>query len=164
MPRTKRTEGKGNHGLLKNGARPPEHAIWKMMIQKCCNPNNSEYPKFGALGICIADRWLAADGFENFLADVGPRPFSGAGLRLLDPQGNFEPGNVEWADTRAKHTLTYDGRTLSLADWAVERGLNERTVRARHRHGVSVQEILDPYLAQRDHLARCGTRARQKAN
>ena len=162
MPKTKRAKGKGNHGHLRDGARPPEHAIWKMMIQRCFNARCAEFPSDGGRGIRVCERWLSVAGFAIFLADVGPQPFAGAGLRRLDPQGPFEPGNVEWGATRTKHMLTHDGRTLSLAGWAAELGINERTLRARLRDGWPVQEILNRFVANRDYLARYRSRKRSR--
>src|ERR1022692_2380753 len=111
MQRIKHAE-RGHHGHLKNGARPPEHGIWKKMLQKCYNERCAEFKHCGVLGIHVCDRWRGTDGFVNFLADVGPPPFSGVGLCRIDPNGHFAPGNVEWGDTRTKHMLTYEGRTL----------------------------------------------------
>ncbi len=146
------------------GAKPPEYAIWKMMNQRCSNPDNAEFKHYGARGIRVCERWRAADGFAIFLADVGPQPFAGAGLRRLDPNGHFEPGNVEWGDTRTRIMLTHEGQTLSLADWATRLDMNERTLRARFRQGWTAKAILNRPLARRDHLALCGPRSRKKAN
>jgi hypothetical protein len=148
MTRTKHVE-RSSHGYLKNGAHPPEYAIWKMMIQRCRNPNYAEYKNYGARGVEVCDRWRAKGGFENFLADMGPQPFAHAGLRLLNPDGNFEPGNVEWRDTRIKHLLTHDGRTLPLAAWASERGMKEATLRARLQDGWTTEDMLTRGLANR---------------
>ena len=101
---------------------------------------------------------MAADGFANFFADLGPQPFAGAGLCRLDLQGPFEPGNVEWGDTRSKHLLTYKGRTFSLAGWAAELGINERTLRERLRRRWPVHAILNCFIANRDHLAKYRSR------
>lgn len=150
MPRTKHTQGKGRHGLLKDGVRPPEHAIWKMMIQRCLNPKSSGYQKFGGRGIRVAERWLEQDGFANFLADVGPQPFPGAGLRRLDPIGHFEPGNVEWGATRGD-ILRHDGRSMSVAAWAEQLGVKASTLRARRRNGWSIEKTLTRPVARRPH-------------
>ena len=80
MTRTRRTRGVGRHGHLRGGARPPEYALWKMMVQKCTNPNHEAYPRYGGRGARVCDRWLAADGYAHFLEDLGgglrspPRP------------------------------------------------------------------------------------------
>ena len=159
----KRTNGKGQHGYLKDGAKPPEYALWKMWIQRCHNPTSAGYERYGGLGTRVADRWLDKDGFPNFLADVGRQPFAGAGLRLRDPQGHFEPGNVAWANTRAKRMLTYEGQTMPLADWAAKTGINERTLRKQLRRKWTVSAILTCPPANRDHLAPYRSRSRRKA-
>lgn len=134
-----------------------------MMIQRCCNPSCAAYKSYGALGISVCERWLAADGFANFFADLGPQSVPGTGLRRLDLQGHFEPGNVEWGDTRSKHLLTYEGRTLSLAGWAAELGINENTLRERFRRRWPVHAILNCFIANRDHLARYRSRKKSES-
>jgi hypothetical protein len=47
---------------------------------------------------------------------------------------------------------------MSLADWAKEIGMNERTLRERCRRGWSPAAILTRHLADRLHLKWCGTR------
>ena len=89
-----------------------------------------------ARGIRVCEAWLAADGFANFLTDMGPQPFPRAGLRRVDSEGHFEPGNVEWGYTRG-YVLTYMGRTMALTAWAAERGVPASTLRGRLRRGWS---------------------------
>ena len=139
MPRNRHTTG---NGCLKKGAHPAEHAIWKMMLQKCLNVSCSQYSKYGGRGITVCDRWRGDDGFSNFLADVGEQLHPGAGLRLCDPAGDFEPGNVTWEDTRKSRTLDYDGCSQSLNDWAQELDVRPATIRARLRGGWSVERAL----------------------
>src|ERR1700722_13697498 len=106
MTRTRRTKGTGTHGQLKGGAKPPEYAIWKMMIQRCYNPSSREYFSYGGAGIRVCDRWQEAEGYQNFLADLGPQPFKGAGLVRKDKEGDYSKENVEWGNTRGK-LMTY---------------------------------------------------------
>jgi hypothetical protein len=39
-------------------------------------------------------RWR--DSFENFLADMGPKPASGWGIERDDVSKGYEPGNCRW--------------------------------------------------------------------
>lgn len=79
------------HGLSKH----PIYQVWQTMIQRCYNKNTYAYRWYGELGVTVCDRWRYS--FENFLADMGERPV-GESLDRIDPFGNYEPGNVRWAD------------------------------------------------------------------
>lgn len=49
-------------------------------------------------GVSVCDRWRK---FENFIADMGPRPFKGASIdRFPNMGGNYEPGNCRWATAK----------------------------------------------------------------
>ncbi len=68
------------------------------MIQRCTNPNNGSYERYGGAGIAICERWRRS--FVNFLADMGlkPEPKREYSIdRYPNPAGNYEPGNARWA-------------------------------------------------------------------
>ena len=53
-----------SHGQVKTGA----YNSWYAMKQRCLNPNNINYARYGGRGITVCERWLK---FENFYADMG---------------------------------------------------------------------------------------------
>jgi hypothetical protein len=76
----------------------PEHQAYYGMKSRCYTPSGRYYKNYGGRGIRVCDRWLAADGFVNFLADMGPRPSPLHSLdRWPNNDGNYEPSNCRWA-------------------------------------------------------------------
>jgi hypothetical protein len=71
----------------------PEYRAWANMKRRCLNKNHPDYPDWGARGIKICARWRKS--FENFLADMGPKP-KGTTLNRIDNDGDYVVGNCEW--------------------------------------------------------------------
>lgn len=89
--RTEKTvERSTKHGLT----RLPEYVVWQGMRQRCSDPNASNYPWYGALGVSVCDRW---SDFSLFLSDMGERPTSYHSIDRINAFGNYEPGNCRWA-------------------------------------------------------------------
>jgi hypothetical protein len=82
---------------LKHGMRrSPEYTSWTAMKMRCLVPSNKDYPRWGGRGVTVCGRWR--DSFEDFLADMGPKPSPRHTLdRWPNNDGNYEPGNCRWA-------------------------------------------------------------------
>jgi hypothetical protein len=82
-----------------------EFNTWSMMIARCYNEKHDAYPTYGGRGVRVCERWRpgknravkGAQGFKNFLEDMGPRPI-GETLDRINPQGHYEPTNCKWAN------------------------------------------------------------------
>lgn len=85
---------KHGHAMLESGRPSGTYFTWTAMKQRCTNPNAPNYGRYGGRGVSICRRWLRS--FSDFLNDVGERP-EGKTLDRIDPDGNYEPGNVRWS-------------------------------------------------------------------
>lgn len=136
-------DGKKRHGLGKT----PENAIWRSMVNRCNAPGDTNYPKYGARGIKVCDRWLF--DFRAFLEDMGPRPSPAHSIDRIRSEGHYEPDNCRWAllktqsrNKRDNHLVTVGGETMPLVA-AVERyGGSYHTVKARIYRGWSIERAL----------------------
>lgn len=80
------------HGL----AHSKIHYVWCEMIQRCTNPNHPKAKYYGRRGITVCERWR---DFRNFLLDMGFPPI-GLMLDRIDNNGNYEPSNCRWTDSK----------------------------------------------------------------
>jgi len=121
------------HGATAGGSRRREYTIWQQMRSRCSNPANQAFDRYGGRGIRIAPSW--AD-FSNFLADMGPCP-SGMSIERLNNDGDYTPENCVWATQKAQANnrrssrwiSLSDGRRLTLAQFAEERGVDYDSLR-----------------------------------
>lgn len=73
------------------------YRIWAGIIKRCTNPNGQGAHRYIGRGISVCDRWTGDNGFENFMADMGPRPSPIHSVDRIDNDGNYEPDNCKWS-------------------------------------------------------------------
>lgn len=129
----------------------PEFIVWKGMKQRCDGVNGKSFQRYGGRGIRYCPEWT---DFGAFYADMGPRPSREHSLERLDNDGNYEPGNCEWATRSEQRNNTSQGlaimtlgdRSQSMKKWADELGANYSALRKRRQQGWSDYEALTrPY-------------------
>lgn len=128
--------------------RLPEYKVWSGLFDRCHNPKNKDYANYGGRGITVCDRWRL---FENFLADMGPRPTTPGkwSIDRINNDGNYEPGNCRWTVTRVQcrnmrtnRIIDHNGRRLTMAGWADLLGVHQDTLYDRFRNGWAVDRAL----------------------
>lgn len=122
---------RANHGL----GGTPTYRSWYSMLQRCTNPRDVGWLRYGGRGIKVCDAWMTLDGFVR---DMGMRP-DGTSLDRIDPDGDYEPDNCRWAtDVEQNRNRSFNVITPEKLE-AIKRdllgGLTQRE--AAVRHGVS---------------------------
>jgi hypothetical protein len=126
----------------------PEYTAWTEMNRRCSNKNCNVYKHYGGRGVKVCDRWK--NSFENFLEDMGEKPSENHSIdRFPDKNGDYEPGNCRWATRREQatnrrnnHIIEYEGKSLTLTEWAELYGIYPKSLRARLRYGWDFQKAI----------------------
>lgn len=136
------------HGYApKHGIRSNIYRRWQHMVQRCINPNDRDYPRYGAKGVQVCERWR---DFALFLADMGEPKDRTYSIDRIDVTGNYEPSNCRWAtpkqqanNRRTTKYLTIDDVTRPLSEWCELYGIGSKTVLYRLKHrGMSHKEAI----------------------
>lgn len=143
-------------GCQQNPSRPihgmsnsKEFASWRSMQFRCFNKTCREYARYGGRGITVCERWLGKSGFTNFFSDMGWRPNGTSLDRYPNNNGNYEPGNCRWAtpseqamNRGTNRFISYNGRTMTVAEWSRELGIGKTTLHYRLTNGWSVENAM----------------------
>lgn len=154
---------RSNHGKTKTR----EYNSWRAMRNRCLSPRHSHYANYGGRGITICASW---QHFDNFLADMGPRP-NGASLDRIDNNAEYSKKNCRWA-TKAEQAanrschrmIEYNGESKYLNAWAREYGLSRVLLRDRLKMGWGMDKALKtPALKRSEWIVRRGPAEKNKA-
>lgn len=134
-----------HHNSTHGQSKTPIWTIWLNMRQRCENPKNPAYDRYGGRGITVCERWQS---FELFAADMGPRPSSKHSVERIDNHGPYAPGNCRWAtdveqgsNKRNNRLVELDGVTVTINEAARRTGIQRKTIAYRLDHG------LDPFAS-----------------
>jgi len=126
------------------------HASWRAMRRRCFDKNMRTYPRYGGRGVKVCERWFGlADGFQNFLADMGHRPSLAHSIDRIDVDGHYCPENCRWATVTEQaanrsnnRRVTIDGETLCSQEWAKRYGIKLTTIHGRMSRGETFEQAL----------------------
>lgn len=92
--------------------------------QRCCNPRNAGWPRYGGRGIEF--RFKSVEhGIKWISANLGPRPSVAHSLDRKNNHGHYAPGNLRWATAKQQNNNKRSYRSYKYGD-QIKRILVER--------------------------------------
>jgi len=133
--------------------------IWWQMMDRCYNPKNPSYPKYGGRkpkSIQVCDRWQDYFNFEDDMYDKYIKHCEEYSVkqttidRFPNKLGNYEPSNTRWATYKEQannktdnHMITND---LNLMQFCEKHNLSYRLICRRLYDGWTLEESIYPSL------------------
>lgn len=123
-----------------------EYRTWASMWRRVRDTKRARVKRvYFDRGITVDERWRS---FNNFLADMGPRP-PGTSLDRRDGSKGYSPDNCRWAtileqsrNRRDNRFITAQGKTLCIAEWAELTGITQTAITQRLIAGWSEEEAV----------------------
>lgn len=115
----------------------PLYRAWIAMMTRChLRPRvRAIFPYWGGRGITVCQRWRT---FENFVADMGPRPTPKHSLDRVDNSAGYEPSNCRWATSyeqrrnqRNSVFVELNGQPVTLGEFSRLTGICANTIYKR---------------------------------
>jgi CENP-B N-terminal DNA-binding domain len=137
------------HGHSRYRNTTKTYQTWSNMIQRCTNSKHNKYRFYGGRGIKVCRRWLK---FENFLADMGPRPAGKTIDRYPDNDGDYRPDNCRWAtwDEQVRNKRIDYGADHPSARLSWE---HVEIIRQRRRTGEFLRSIAEEFHVSRQTIS-----------
>ncbi len=124
----------------------PEYRVWRAMKNRCRSPRTPAYRNYGKRGLRYDPVW---ESFEQFYADMGQRPPGKLSIERRDNSQGYSKANCYWGtivdqnnNKRTNHRVTFEGRTMTIAQWGRALGVSRITIKNRLRRGWPIHLAL----------------------
>lgn len=131
-----------------------EYGIWLRMRQRCTNPADTSYARYGGRGIRVCRSW--DESFDEFYRDMGSRPSPEHSLERVNNDGDYAPDNCCWIllgeqarNKRSTRILRCGDIIGSAVAWSEVFGVSSSTLCYRISRGWSVYDALTRAVAHR---------------
>lgn len=126
------------------------YSIWRGIKGRCYNPQTIAYASYGAKGITMHEDWVNSyESFRDYVSQLENFGKVGYTLDRIDFDGNYEPNNLRWAtmkeqsnNRKTNRFITFNGETLTIAQWSEKTGIPYSTILGRLKKGWSVSDVL----------------------
>lgn len=125
----------------------PLYAVYKLMIQRCCNKKNKKYDRYGDRGITVCDDWKN-DKKIFFKWAINNGWAIGLQLDRRENDGGYSPDNcrfvtplVNCLNRAVTIFVTYRGVEKPLKTWSDELGLSYEAMKMRMHRNKNISSV-----------------------
>ncbi len=120
---------------------------FRNMVNRCHKPGTRRYERYGGRGISVCEEWRTnPTAFFEWAISNGYE--HGLWIERNDVNGNYCPSNCSWKtqkeqanNTSRNRFLTWNGETLTIAQWADKIGESRIAIQHRVERGWSAERI-----------------------
>lgn len=89
------------------------YRVWGSMIQRCHNPKNKKYERYGGRGITVCTAWKRAHAFMDWALSNGYE--EGLSIDRIDNDAGYAPENCRWTtlEVQARNSRLIMARNTS---------------------------------------------------
>ena len=140
---------KGNKNHFKHGLSHTRiDNIYRSMISRCYNKQNTRYANYGGRGIAVCEEWLKnKNAFFDWAKNNGYS--DDLTIDRIDANGNYEPNNCRWVSYTIQNNnrtnnriLVVNGVSHNLSEWSKITGIKVSTIHQRLKVGWSVEDAV----------------------
>lgn len=132
-------------------SRTPVFQAWVDMLKRCNDPKHKSFRNYGGRGITVAPEFK---DFAAFYKEIGPKPSPAHTLDRIDNNKGYIFGNIRWAtqrqqmaNVRKNISVTFQGETLIVAEWARRIGIDAGTLGQRLKRWPVEKAMTTPVRA-----------------
>lgn len=149
MADERQRDSKGRYMPIHNGKHTKLYRVWCGIKERCNNPNNKKYYRYGGRGIAVCEQWQ--DDFDSFRSWALSNGYEeGLTIDRVNNDDNYSPDNCRWVTRREQnrnysrnHMITYNGKTQCISDWEAETGINRATILFRLKSNKPLEVVFD---------------------
>lgn len=120
--------------------------VWTSMRQRCENPRNKRFSRYGGRGIRVCYEWDSS--FRAFREWAYTHGYAeGLSIERVDNDGDYSPENCIWADRVTQsnnrctnHWVIVNGEAMTMQQAAARYGIPYGTFRGRLQRGWSADK------------------------
>lgn len=134
------------------GSKERLYRVWRDILSRCNNPNDIEFHNYGGRGITICSQWEDYAVFREWAINSGydsDAEYGEKTIDRIDVNKNYSPDNCRWVDIQAQNNnqrrnrrITYNGETMTMAQWAKRIGISSSGLMHRLNNGWPLDEAL----------------------